>query len=88
LAVINSSNQHPRSSRPTLLWTLSKSSDPCDASRSHPHSERSMIFPRPSMEKLADQLGWNDMVLILAVLKQLRSEPATDQPLSFSDSLS
>jgi hypothetical protein len=40
------------------------------------------------MEKVADQLGWKDMVLILAVLKLLRSEPATDQPLSFSDSLS
>jgi len=47
-----------------------------------------MAFPRLTMEKVADQLGWNDMVLILAVLKLLRSEPATDQPLSFSDSLS
>ena len=88
LAVINSLNQHPRSSRPSLLWTLSKFSDHCDSSRSHPHSERSRVFPRLTMEKVADQLGWNDMVLILAVLKLLRSEPATDQPLSFSDSLS
>src|SRR5690348_11965202 len=42
-----------------------------------------MAFPRLTMEKVADQLGWNDMVLILAVLKLLRSEPATDQPCPF-----